>query len=390
MRRARLLGCVLLVAIAATAVGTAAARVPQGFVGMNLGPYSFAPALDPNRQFDRMVGSGVESVRVVFSWKDAQPYASLADVPPDQAGDYVAGAGGVPTSFGATDEVMTLAASHGLTVLPVVIYTPRWEERPHPAADFGLPKSNAVYADYVALLVRRYGPRGAFWSEHRELPYLPIHAWQIWNEPNTRTRWPIQPFARTYVAMVRAARSAIRRADPGAKIVLAGMPNYSWRGLEKIYRVPGARRLFDVVAIHPYTASPQGVLTILRRARAVMRRHRDGRKPLLATETGWPSSFGHSPEHYPFDTTPSGQARKLATLLPLLARNRRALGLAGFDFYAWLDTDSGHSFNFSGLLRLRGSTITAKPAFAAFRRRALALDGCRVKGALATVCARRR
>ncbi len=391
MRRARSLGCILpVIAAVATLAATAAARVPQGFVGMNLGPYALAPTLDPNRQFDRMVGSGVESVRIVFSWKDAQPYASFADVPPGQVNAYVRSPGGVPTSFGATDEAMTLAASHGLTVLPVVIYTPRWEERPHPAADFGLPKSNAVYADYAEQLVRRYGHHGTFWSEHPDLPNLPIRAWQIWNEPNTRTRWPIQPFARTYVAMVGTARTAIRRADPRAKIVLAGMPNYSWRGLEKIYRVPGARRLFDLVAIHPYTASPQGVLTILRRARAVMRRHGDGRKPLLASETGWPSSFGHSPEHYPFDTTPSGQARKLATLLPLLARNRRALGLAGFDFYTWIDTDSGHSFNYSGLLRLRGGTITAKPAFAAFKRSALALDSCRVKGRLATVCVRRR
>ena len=81
--------------------------------------------------------------------------------------------------------------------------------------------------------------------------------WQIWNEPNTST-WPIQPFAKTYVALVRAARTAISRVDPGAKVVLAGMPNYSWHDLETIYRVRGARRLFDVVAIHPYTAQPAG------------------------------------------------------------------------------------------------------------------------------------
>ncbi len=390
MRRAHLLGRILLALLALVTVpATASARVPQGFVGMNLGPYAFAPGLDPNGQFDRMVSSGVESVRIVFSWKDAQPYARFSDVPAGQLGAFTGNAGGVPTSFGATDEAVTLAASHGLTVLPVVIYTPGWEERPHPLADFGLPKSNAVYASYVELLVRRYGPRGSFWAEHPDLPYVPIRAWQIWNEPNTSTRWPIQPFAPTYLAMVRAARTAIRRADPQAKVVLAGMPNYSWRSLETIYRVRGARRLFDIVSIHPYTASPEGVLTILRRARAVMRRHGDGRKPLLATETGWPSSFGHSPEHYPFDTTPSGQARKLATLLPLLARNRRALGLLGFDVYTWLDTDAGHSFSYSGLLRVRGSAITAKPAFAAFKRAALALDDCHVKGRLATMCTRR-
>ena len=45
--------------------------------------------------------------------------------------------------------------------------------------------------------------------------------------------------------------------------MLAGLPNYSWLELGRIYRVPGARNLFDVVAVHPYTKTPQGVLTIL-------------------------------------------------------------------------------------------------------------------------------
>ncbi len=218
---------------------------------------------------------------------------------------------------------------------------------------------------------------------------MPIRSWQIWNEPNTSTRWPIQPFAKTYLAMVSAARTAIRRVDPGAKVVLAGMPNYSWRDLETIYRVRGARRLFDVVAIHPYTAQPSGVITILRRARAVMKRYGDGRKPMIVSETGWPSSFGHSPEHYPFDTTPQGQAKRLSALMPLLAKNRRSLGLLGFDVYTWADTDAGHSFNYSGLLRLHGLTLTPKPAFAAFEHAALALESCRVKGTLANRCARR-
>lgn len=389
-RRTRLLGCVgatLAIGLLGPSGGTA--RVPQGFVGMNLGQYAFAPTLDPPTQFDWLVGSGVESVRVVFSWKDAQPYASAADVPADQASMFTPGVDNVPTTFAETDQAMALAAGHGLTVLPVVIYTPAWEELPHPVADFGLPKSDATYAAYVETLVRRYGPSGTFWKSNPQLPYVPIRSWQIWNEPNTSTRWPIQPFAKTYLRMVGASRTAIRRADPRAKVVLAGMPNYSWRDLEKIYRVRGARRLFDVVAIHPYTAAPQGVITILRRARAVMQRYGDARKPMIVSETGWPSSFGHSPEHYPFDTTQQGQANRLAALLPLLAKNRRALVLLGFDVYTWADTDSGHSFNYSGLLRLHGLTLTPKPAFAAFKRVALALEACHEKGPLANRCARR-
>lgn len=388
MRLLRLV-CALLpvVVIGAGAQAQAASRVPQGFVGMNLGPYAFAPELNPPKQFDRLVASGVETTRIVFSWADAQPYEKWSDVPAGQSAEFQPGVGNVPTSFATTDGAVRLAAEHGLTILPIVIYTPGWESLPHPAADFALPRSNSTYANYVETLVRRYGPHGSFWSANPQVPYVPIRMWQIWNEPNTSTRWPIQPFAKTYVAMLSAARRAIRLVDRNAKVVLAGMPNFSWKDLEKIYRVRGARQLFDVVAIHPYTASPQGVLQILRLARGVMKRYGDANKPLIASETGWPSSLGHSPEHYPFDSTPQGQAKKLATLLPLLAKNRRQLHLLSFDIYTWVDTDAGHSFNFSGLMRLRGSTITAKPALAAFTRAALALEQCRRKGARATSCA---
>ena len=198
--------------------------------------------------------------------------------------------GNIPTSFAETDSAVGLAAQHGLTILPIVIYTPAWESRPFPA-QVRLPRSNDTYGNYAATLVGRR-PHGTFWKSNPQIPYVPIRMWQIWNEPIF--------FAR-----------ALRRVDPNAKVVLAGMPNYSWKDLEKIYRVRGARRLFDVVAIHPYTASPQGVLQILELARGVMQRHGDANKPLIASETGWPSSLGHSPEHYSFDSTPQGQAEEL-------------------------------------------------------------------------------
>ena len=287
MRLLRLVCALLPVILAGLgAQAVAAARVPQGFVGMNLGPYVFALALNPPKQFDRLVAGGVETTRIVFSWADAQPYENWSDIPSGQSAEFQAGVGNVPTKFASTDGAVQLAAEHGLSILPIVIYTPAWESQPHPAADFGLPRSNSTYANYVETLVRRYGPHGTFWSANPQVPYVPIRMWQVWNEPNTSTRWPIQPFANSYVAMLSTARRAIRLVDRNAKVVLAGMPNYSWKDLEKIYRVRGARRLFDVVAIHPYTASPQGVLQILELARAVMKRYGDAHKPLIASEAG--------------------------------------------------------------------------------------------------------
>jgi hypothetical protein len=87
----------------------------------------FSPGVNLPRQLDRMVASGVESLRVAFSWSDAQPYASWADVPASLVGQFTSGVGGVPTDFSATDRIVGLAARRGLSVLPVAMYAPSWD-----------------------------------------------------------------------------------------------------------------------------------------------------------------------------------------------------------------------------------------------------------------------
>jgi hypothetical protein len=369
----------------------AAAGVPQGFVGMVLTSPVF-PTARPisdaalRRQLDAMVGSGVENLRVVFNWSAAQPYPSWNDVPGADVDQYT-DVDGIPTSFAQTDELMQLAAERGLTVLPVVLYAPSWDLAPHPAGTYGMPAHDGPYADYLRALVERYAPNGSFWATHS--PQVPISYWQIWNEPNIDVFWPEQPFARSYVRLLRAAHAAAKSADPDVKIVLAGLPDFSWNALSQLYRA-GARRLFDVVAVHPYTRSPKGVITILRRVRRVMDRAGDARKPIVADEISWPSALGRTAHRNisDFDTTQAGQASDLARLLPMLGRERVRLGLLGFDYYTWAGTDrrGGVSFDFAGLFRLARGRFVAKPAFSSFKRAALALEACRAKGALATDC----
>ena len=151
--------------------------------------------------------------------------------------------------------------------------------------------------------------------------------WQIWNEPHFTSYWSQQPFAPGYVKLLAAAHAAIKAADPGAKVVLAGLADFSWQYLAQIYRVPGARRLFDIVALHPYTAEPRGVITIMQRVRAVMNQFGDRAKPILATEITWPSSEGKAPPQFGVSTTEAGQAARLAAVVPLLMANRSKLGL---------------------------------------------------------------
>ena len=188
------------------------------------------------------------------------------------------------------------------------------------------------------------------------------------------------------MALVKAAHTAIKQADPGAKVVLAGMPNDAWNYLQKIYNVPHAGRYFDVVAVHPYTVIPSNVILFLQKMRAVMKRNGDARKPLVITEMGWNSSIGHKPaDDFCCQSTAARQAAKVKAVLPLLAQNRAALKLQAFYYYTWAShgTNGGPSANWAGIFQINGSRLVPKPVYAQFKAGVLAIEHCRRIGRLA-------
>jgi hypothetical protein len=398
-RRARTVLALVVVTALAGAIllggaGPAHARarragVPQGFVGVDIDGPLFNPTdvLDLNSQMSSMVGNGVESVRVAFNWAGAQPYASWSQVPASVRSQFVNGPAGRPISYAPTDQIVGDAARHGLNVLPTLLYAPVWDAANN-RAGFKTPQRDAPYAEFAGAMVRRYGPHGSFWNQNPHIPRLPIHMWQVWNEPNIAEYWH-QPFARSYVGLLRLTHQAIKQADHSAKVVLGALTNLAWHSLGQIYAIKGARRLFDVVSVNGFTSKPADVILYLRLTRHAMDRYKDATKPLIATELSWPSAQGQSSQHNDFNTTQNGQARNIAQLLPMIGAWRLRLGLSAFYYYTWMGNEfkGAPAFQFSGLLRYTNSgQVKSKPALGAFRRGVLALEGCRAKGSTATRC----
>lgn len=365
--------------------------MPQGFVGVDAdGPlFGAEPAAGLGAQIAPMVAAGVQSIRVAFSWASAQPYPAWSSLTSAQQAQFT-DVDGVPTDFRQTDLIVGDAALLHLAVLPIVLYAPPWDAGSNPGG-FQPPADPAPYAAYLTALIARYGPNGAFWRDHPGLSPLPITQWQIWNEPNIQLYWP-QPFASGYVKLLRAANAAVKAADPSAKVVLGALTNYAWNALASILKIPGAAGQFDEVAVNGFTARPSDVILYLLYMRRALNKFGYRATPLLATELSWPSALGKvRGTGYDFDTTEAGQAANIATLLPLLGRDRARLGLAGFYYYTWMSAEqpgSTNPFSYGGLLALRGGRIVIKPALAAFKRAALALEGCASKGSLATDCIR--
>jgi hypothetical protein len=381
-RRPSLLLAVLGLLLAVVPAGAAERRVPRGWLGVVAdGPLTPAAS----GEWDRIAGAGAESVRVVIGWDVLQPYPTAASVPAADAPRFPDVAG-VPTDFGALDALVAAAAQRRLAILPVVQRTPAWaaRRRGDPASP---PADPATYGRFLRALVARYGPRGSFWAERPDLPRTPIRAWQVWNEPNLTRYWSQQPFARSYVRLLKTAERALHAADPGATVVLAGLPNVSWTALRAIYRA-GGRGHFDAVALHPYTREPADVLRLVRYARREMRRHRDGRLPVWLTELSWPAAQGKVPRPAGFETTDRGQARRLGAVLELLTEARRRERIRRVFWYTWLSDEQGpNSFAWSGLRRLRPAGPVSAPALAVFRRWAVRLEGCRKARGDARRCA---
>lgn len=361
---AAVLAAILGVAAAPASARRSASPVPFGFVGMDVDlPVWPNPGIAISPQLDKMAASGVQSIRAVFDWSVAQPYSSWSQVPANAQSQFV-DANGIPTNFTDLDAIVAATAQDGISLLPVVMNAPAWDGRTFAKGIVTIPSSPGPYATFLKVLVSRYGPNGSFWRDNPQVPRDPIRMWQIWNEPNVYPFWPQapQPFYVGYVALLRAAHAAIKQADPAAKVVLGGLPNYSWIALKRIIK-HGGRNLFDIAAIHPYTRTPAGVITILSLARQVLNQAGLARRRILADEISWGSSVhkGRGPGRVGLDiaTTEAGQAHKLGVLLPLLERDRVRLGLAGFDYYDWAGQERPGSsvFDFSGLFRLDRKSV---------------------------------
>ena len=326
---------------------------PPGFVGLVSNDAFWGTDADPSRAgtMAAVSGTGARVLRQSFYWSIIEP----------QPGRY---------DFHLYDGYVAAAARANLTVLPILFDPPAFRSaRPAGYARRGTypPANYSDFAVFAAALVRRYGPSGSFWTAHPELPHLPIHAWQVWNEPNIRAYWPTGPNPAEYAAMLRTVAEGIRAVDPGAKVVTAGL-NESELGIKLVpflngmYRA-GAKGSFDVLALHPYAPGSDLVMAQVTRAVRELRRNGDPARALI-TELGWATGV---PSRRALVVSEAGQSSLIRRTVAELARYRDRLRLDGIFYFNWRDVSpaagSGDHWGLhTGLLREDGSP---KPALQA-------------------------
>ena len=310
------------------------------------------PGAYRDQNLDRVRSTGAGIVRQTFDW------ARIERAP-----------GAYDLSF--YDRYVAELASRHLRLLPILFGTPRFRSSapPDPRRGTYPPREPADMGEFGALLARRYGPRGSFWREHPRLPRLPVRSWQVWNEPNLPVYWPSGPDAAGYVALLRATGRGIRRVDPGAEIVTAGLPDsrlgVPLRDYVAAMYAAGGAGAFDALAVNPYGLDARGVLDTVRTVRRVAAESGDN-PAVWVTELGW--ATGGPPSA--FKVSEPRQAELLEDTVLALARQRDRLRIRGVVYFNWRDsTPYAGGVDFfglhTGLLRLDGE---AKPALSAYKK----------------------
>lgn len=275
--------------------------------------------------------------------------------------------------LGRLDAFVADLAARRLELLPVLIGSPRFRST-RPASGgrddaFYPPRDPAALGRFAAVLVRRYGPDGSLWRERPRLARVPVRSWQVWNEPNLPIYWPSGPDPAAYVRLLRATGAAVRRLDPGAEIVTAGLPQSRLgipfeRYLRGMYGA-GVRGAFDTLAIHPFSRDERAALAAVEQARTLMDRN-DDRSGIWITELGWASGGPKSP----FTVDENRQAQLITRALRALATRRESLGLRGVVYFNWRDLPiaPGGEDYFGLHAGLVDRQNRGKPALGAFER----------------------
>lgn len=250
--------------------------------------------------------------------------------------------------LGSYDVLVLDAARAGLTFMPVII-------GPYPPS--GIPT-------FAAKIARRYGRGGGLWQEHPDIAAHPITSYQVWNEPNFPSSWGGHPNASAYARLLNHAAAEIRRVDPHAEVVSAGIAD-SKQGIPLEKYVKGIKgAAFDSLAVHSYPAKNQTVVDTIHRGMHALSSNRH----IWLTEFGW-ATGGPASSHT------ISEAAQAARVRQAIRRLRHVPKLNGFVYYGWQDlrTYEGRSDYWglhTGLTRLNGLPKQARQAFIREVRRA--------------------
>ena len=201
---------------------------------------------------------GIRTVRTTLYWNTAETEKGVYN----------------PDTLEACDKAFGLLLRNGIMPLVVVHEAPAYASFAQRGAAY------RAFADFMRMCVTR-------WPK--------IKYWELWNEMDSaftdlfgamNPKIPPEARGRYYAEMLKEAYPAIKKANPGAVVVLGGVAGAVTPFMEGVYK-GGGKGYFDVMNIHTY-GMPLAWSFVNRGIETgqVMERFGDGQKPIWNTEFG--------------------------------------------------------------------------------------------------------
>jgi len=269
------------------------------------------------------------------------------------------------------DRLIRAGVSEGIEFLPVLL-------RSRPSGKVGGPqqvaeppetaRERAFWREHVRFFAERYGPDGRFWREHPDLPYRPVRAWEVWNEPNLNQFWDDRAVdAGEYARLLRDTRAVLRSVDPQARIVSAGLSSrYDGAAYQTAMLEQAGGCRVDAIGIHPYAPTVEGTMAHLRDARRSADDQGAEGVPLWTTEIGWRAGG----KGYTAVADARAQARRYAGFLKGADRRREELSLGPSFAFALRDRVDAASGKVTSTHGLRRTDNSPRPAWAVWTKAA--------------------
>jgi hypothetical protein len=267
-RRSRnLAAAVALVLGVLTVIATTASASPLG--GVNLGGFD-SQLSRADQEVAQAHAMHAKLVRIEATWSEFEPIAS----------------GQIePQALTLSDRLVAAAAADGIRVILLVDGTPCWASsapasliskcvpRRSSQANSWPPAQPSAYATFVAFLAKRYGER--------------LAGIEVWNEPDQANElyFAGPQKAQRYAALLRAAYTAIKQANPNVRVLGGSLVGSNGVFLRALYAA-GIKGYYDGLAVHFYTLT----LAALREIHRVQLANGDT-TPLWLDEFGWSSCW---------------------------------------------------------------------------------------------------
>ncbi|HSJ16880.1 MAG TPA: glycosyl hydrolase [Solirubrobacterales bacterium] len=325
--------------------------------------FGTVPAETPSAaEFGSMGDARVGTYRFPLDWSQIQPTQ------------------GTPPDWSAIDAQVENAALNGIEILPIAYGSPGFAAGDRREPPLGSRQAKQAWKDFLEAVVERYGRGGDFWSdfepEHPGVKPRPLTWLQVWNEQNSPTFYVPKPSPKEYAKLLKISNRALAGTD--VDIVLGGMfgtPRrnkgiYSWKFLKRLYKVKRAKKLFDAVALHPYSPNLEGIKAQIRLVRKQMKKANDRNTPIWISEIGWGSA---GTKGQPLAKSETGQRKMLRKSFNLILDRKGKWKVRRVLWFAWRDPDTdedvvGGVCHWCGSAGLHDVDLAPKPALGQYRK----------------------